>query len=34
MAFRAPVDLAAINAHAANTLVSNLGIVMTAAGED
>ena len=34
MAFRAPVDLAAVNAHAANTLVSNLGIVMTAAGED
>lgn len=34
MAFRAPVDLAAINTHAANTLVSNLGIVMTAAGED
>ena len=34
MAFRAPVDLAAINAHAADTLVSNLGIVMTEAGED
>ena len=34
MAFRAPVDLAAVNAHAANTLVSNLGIVMTEAGED
>lgn len=34
MAFRAPVDLAAINAHAAGTLVSNLGIVMTEAGED
>ena len=34
MAFRAPVDLAAINAHATNTLVSNLGIVMTEAGDD
>ena len=34
MAFRAPVDLAAVNAHAVNTLVSNLGIVMTEAGED
>ena len=27
MAFRAPVDLAAVNAHAADTLVSHLGIV-------
>ncbi len=34
MAFRAPVDLAAVNARAADTLVSNLGIVMTEAGED
>jgi uncharacterized protein (TIGR00369 family) len=34
MSFRAPVDLAALNAHARNTLVSNLGIVVTAAGDD
>lgn len=34
MSFRAPVDLAALNAHASNTLVSNLGIVVTAAGDD
>ncbi|MEL1263376.1 hotdog fold thioesterase [Pseudoxanthomonas putridarboris] len=34
MTFRAPVDIAAINAHAADTLVSNLGIVVTEAGED
>ena len=34
MAFRAPVDLAAVNAHAAGTLVSHLGIVMTEAGDD
>ena len=34
MAFRAPVDLAAVNAHAAHTLVSNLGIVFSEAGED
>ena len=34
MAFRAPVDLAAVNAHAADTLVSNLGIVFSEAGED
>lgn len=34
MSFRAPVDIAALNAHAANTLVSNLGIVITEAGED
>ncbi len=34
MAFRAPVDIAALNAHAADTLVSRLGIVVTAAGED
>lgn len=34
MTFRVPVDLAALNAHAAGTLVSNLGIVITGAGED
>jgi 1,4-dihydroxy-2-naphthoyl-CoA hydrolase len=34
MAFRAPVDLAAVNAHAADTLVSRLGIVITEAGDD
>ena len=34
MSFRAPVDLAALNAHAGNTLVSNLGIVITGAGDD
>ena len=34
MAFRAPVDLAAVNAHAADTLVSHLGIVITEAGDD
>ena len=34
MSFRAPVDLAALNAHASNTLVSNLGIVITDAGDD
>lgn len=34
MSFRAPVDLAALNTHAAGTLVSNLGIVVTAAGDD
>lgn len=34
MPFRAPVDLAAVNAHAADTLVSNLGIVFSEAGED
>ncbi|MFT3670268.1 MAG: hotdog fold thioesterase [Pseudoxanthomonas sp.] len=34
MSFRAPVDLAALNTHAADTLVSNLGIVVTAAGDD
>jgi len=34
MAFLAPVNPAALNAHAANTLVSNLGIVVTAAGDD
>ena len=34
MAFRAPVDLAAVNAHAAVTLVSHLGIVITEAGDD
>ncbi|UOV03758.1 hotdog fold thioesterase [Pseudoxanthomonas sp. F37] len=34
MAFRAPVDLTAVNAHAADTLVSNLGIVFSEAGED
>jgi len=34
MSFLKPVDLAAVNAHAANTLVSNLGIVITEAGDD
>ena len=34
MAFRAPVDLAAVNTHAADTLVSHLGIVITEAGDD
>ncbi len=34
MAFRQPVDLDAINAHARNSLVGHLGIVMTEAGED
>ena len=34
MAFRAPVDLAAVNAHAAATLVSHLRIVITEAGDD
>ena len=34
MAFRQPVDLAAINAHARNSLVGHLGIVLTEAGED
>lgn len=34
MAFRQPVDLDAINAHARNSLVGHLGIVLTGAGED
>ena len=34
MTFRAPVDLAALNAFARDSLVSHLGIVMTEAGED
>ena len=34
MAFRAPVDLAAVNTLAADTLVSHLGIVITEAGDD
>ncbi len=34
MAFRQPVDLDAINAHARNSLVGYLGIVLTEAGED
>jgi uncharacterized protein (TIGR00369 family) len=34
MTFRAPVDLAALNAFARDSLVSHLGIVMTDAGED
>ena len=34
MTFRAPVDLAALNAFARDSLVSHLGIVMTGAGED
>ncbi|WDS34877.1 hotdog fold thioesterase [Pseudoxanthomonas sp.] len=34
MAFRAPVDLDAINAMAAGNMVGHLGIVMTEAGDD
>ena len=34
MAFRAPVDINAINAHARGSLVENLGITITEAGED
>src|SRR5688572_8300214 len=34
MTFRAPIDLAALNAFARDSLVSHLGIVMTEAGED
>ena len=34
MAFRSPVDINAVNAHAADTLVSHLGIVITEAGDD
>ena len=34
MTFRAPVDLAALNTFARDSLVSHLGIVMTEAGED
>ncbi|WP_203322242.1 hotdog fold thioesterase [Pseudoxanthomonas beigongshangi] len=34
MAFRQPVDLDAINAHARNSLVGHLGIVLTEAGAD
>jgi uncharacterized protein (TIGR00369 family) len=34
MAFRSPVDIAAINTRARGTLVENLGIVITEAGDD
>ncbi|MFC6840703.1 hotdog fold thioesterase [Xanthomonas theicola] len=34
MAFREPVDLAALNASAGDTLIAHLGIVFTAAGPD
>ena len=34
MAFRAPVDLAALNAYARDSLVGHLGIVITEAGDD
>jgi len=34
MAFLHPVDIAALNAHARDTLVSHLGIVLTEAGPD
>lgn len=34
MAFRQPIDLAAINAHAHNSLVAHLGIELTEVGED
>ncbi len=34
MPFLRPVDLPALNAHARDTLVSHLGIVLTEAGED
>ena len=34
MAFRNPVDIDAINAHARGSLIENLGITLTAAGED
>ena len=34
MAFRTPVDIDTINARARNTLVENLGIVITEAGDD
>lgn len=34
MAFRKPVDLAALNAQSRNSLVGHLGIVLTEAGED
>ena len=34
MAFRAPVDLADVNTHAADTQVSHLGLVITEAGDD
>ena len=34
MAFRQPIDLAAINAHARNSLVAHLGIELTEVGED
>ncbi|WOB26651.1 MULTISPECIES: hotdog fold thioesterase [Xanthomonas] len=34
MTFRAPVDLAALNASSRNTLIEQLGIVFTDAGDD
>ena len=34
MAFRQPIDLAAINAHARNSLVAHLGIELTEVGDD
>jgi uncharacterized protein (TIGR00369 family) len=34
MSFRQPIDLAAINAHARNSLVGHLGIELTEAGPD
>jgi uncharacterized protein (TIGR00369 family) len=34
MVFRVPVDLEALNAMSAHTLIGHLGIVLTAAGED
>ncbi|APP76083.1 thioesterase [Xanthomonas vesicatoria ATCC 35937] len=34
MTFRAPVDLAALNASSRNTLIEHLGIVFTDAGDD
>jgi uncharacterized protein (TIGR00369 family) len=34
MAFRQPIDLAAINTHARNSLVAHLGIELTEVGED
>ncbi|MGH8027068.1 MAG: hotdog fold thioesterase [Pseudoxanthomonas sp.] len=34
MAFRNPVDIDAVNAHARGSMVENLGIVVTEAGDD
>ncbi|WP_368563051.1 hotdog fold thioesterase [Pseudoxanthomonas sp. UTMC 1351] len=34
MTFRAPIDLAAVNAYAKDSLVGHLGIVITEAGDD